>query len=289
MKYLKSLPLLIREETFIIFYYWPRFFDLAFFNIKNRTGKLLFDVADIPYLQAKHFGVPACNEQAIKKHFESLIGVSGTLFFITPTLAKLLNSKVLRKKRTLIVPNASNPGFFSPTPLSKNSRRILLCVSGYAPMRGIELLSRAFEKIDGNTALLKLVGHNMPLKFSSEHVIVERRKFYRDMPQVYSNSYACVVPHRKNAYMDAALPLKLFDAMAAARPVVVTDCYEMSKLVREEKCGIVTEDNHTSLAEGIEYLLSNPRIAEEMGMKGREAVEKRHSWFHRADLIKRNL
>ena len=43
----------------------------------------------------------------------------------------------------------------------------------------------------------------------------------------------------------------------------------MSSLVKKEKCGIITNDNAESIADVIDYLLSNREIAEEKGVKGK--------------------
>lgn len=220
-----------------------------------------------------------------------MIGIANVLLFISSAQIGLLRPKPSRKKKVVLVPNASNPNFFRPTPLPTKKKQVILLVSAYAPMRGIDVLVDAFRIIlkRRKDVILKLVGYNMPLKFQSKNVIVERNKFYRHMPEIYSDSDVCVIPHKRNAYMDMALPIKLFDSMAASRPVVVTDCLEMSKLVEREKCGISSSCNPTSLSESIDYVLSNRTIAEEMGLKGREAIEKRHSWQHRAETIKRHL
>ncbi len=125
---------------------------------------------------------------------------------------------------------SSNPKFFKKTALPSKGEKNILCVSGYAPMRGIDILADAFDLIrkKHKDTFLRLVGYNMPFHLNREGVIIERNKFYKDMPKIYSEAYVCVIPHRKNPYMDMALPIKLFDAIAASRPVIVTRCSEMA-------------------------------------------------------------
>jgi glycosyltransferase involved in cell wall biosynthesis len=112
-------------------------------------------------------------------------------------------------------------------------------VTGYAPNRGIETLVEAFRLLkDSENNELKLVGYNMPTIFSSNNIIVEKDKFYAEMPYIFSRAYISIIPHKKNPYMDSALPLKLFDSMASARPVVVTNCEEMANLVLKRNVGL---------------------------------------------------
>ena len=285
----KFLPSLLRDENVLIFGYSPTFLDLFIFRMRKNRCNILFDIADIPYLQPSF--VPS--RDAVRKHkrpFLQLAHIADLLLFVSPSLLSLSGLNAL-KKNVLIVPNASNPAFFKSTPLPRGRKKIILCVSGYAPMLGIDVLVDAFCMIrkKRRDTLLKLVGPNIPSRLMREGVIIERNKVYSDMPKVYSESHVCVIPRTKSPYMDSALPIKLFDAMAASRPVVVTNCFEMSRLVENEKCGVTTNSDAKSLSEAINYMLSNLSLAEEMRVKGREAVEKRHSWAHRARTIKQHL
>ena len=159
-------------------------------------------------------------------------------------------------------------------------------MTGYAPNRGIETLVEAFKLLgDSENYELRLVGYNMPATFSSNNIIVEQDKFYAEMPETFSRAYLSIIPHKKNPYMDSALPLKLFDSMASARPVVVTNCEEMASLVHKEKCGIVVDDSAKSIADAIKYLLESPDESMKMGLNGREAIEKRYSW----EVIAKNI
>ena len=285
----KFLPLFLQDENFLIFGYSPTFLDLLIFRVIKNHRKILFDIADIPHLQAMYFEPSKEPDPKHKPPFFQLAEVADVLLFVSPSLLSLSGLNDLKKK-VLIVPNASNPAFFRSTPLPSGKKKIVLCVSGYAPMRGIDMLVDAFCMIrkKRKDVLLRLVGPNIPSKLLKEGVIIERNKSYEHMPQVFSESSVCVIPHRKNPYMDSALPIKLFDAMAASRPVVVTNCSEMSELVESEKCGVSTNCDAESLSEAIDHLLSS-NVAAEMGLRGREAVERRHSWTLRAETIKQFL
>lgn len=289
-KGMKYAPLLLRTDKILIFNYYPLPYDSFVFSSLRKNCNFIFDVADIPHMQQTCFDPEKDNNKKIQKKFLWLINISNTLLFISPSLANLLSINLERKKR-IFVPNASNPRFFLKKPMPAEKRKVILYVGGYSPMRGVDLLIEAFNLLrkKRKNAILKLISFNAPHNLGKNGIVVKRNQFYSDMPRVYSESHVCVIPHKKNPYMDAALPIKLFEAMAAARPLIVTNCYEMGKIVRNEKCGLVTEENARSLAESIDYLLSNDSLSQEMGEKGREAIEKRHSWRHRAQEIMKNI
>lgn len=290
LKYIKSLPTLSRDKQILLFGNRGRFFDDLFFRgLKSNGARIIYDVADLPHLQNFYFGEGTIDVR-LARRFYSLISLADVLIFVSQSAPSLLGEYSAGNKRTLIVPNAADPAFFKAAP-PRTKPKTILYAGGYAIARGVDDLVTAFNVVEKKhrDIRLRLLGANMPSKVESEKIVVERDKIYKDMPQAYAESYMCIIPHKRNPYMDAALPVKLFDAMASARPLVVTDCIEMKRLVEKEKCGIVAHDNSTSLAEAIEYLVSNPQIAKEMGNRGRDAVVKRHSWKHRAQNIKVGL
>lgn len=290
LKYVKATPTIMRHKDVLLFGSRGRFFDTIFFRAMRAYGaRITYDVADLPHLQNFYFWGGAIDER-LARRFHSLVNLAEILIFVSPSAPNLSEPHALRDKKTIIVPNASNPDFFVPIP-RRQKTKIILYVGGYAVARGVDDLVAAFNVVKKTRAdvRLRLVGVNMLSTFVSERVSVEKDKTYRDMPKVYGESYACIIPHRRNPYMDAALPVKLFDTMAAARPVIVTDCVEVKRLVEEEKCGLVARTNPDSLAEAIGYLVENPLIAQEMGVRGRKAVLDRHSWKHRAQTIKEGL
>jgi glycosyltransferase involved in cell wall biosynthesis len=86
-----------------------------------------------------------------------------------------------------------------------------------------------------------------------------------------------VLPPHQN-FM-AALPVKLFEYMAAGLPVIASDFPLWRQIVEGAGCGLVVDPlDVDAIARAIEFLLSNPREAEAMGRRGRHAVETRYNW-----------
>jgi len=288
LKYLKSMPQLWGHKDILLFGSRGRFFDNFSIGIlKSHGTRIIYDAADIPHLQNFYFGDGVIDTN-LARRFYSLVNLADVLMIVSKSALSLFKQDTLKSKSVIIVPNASDPSFFKVVPIQTKTKT-LLYVGGYAFARGVDELVAAFNilKRKYSEIKLRLVGANIPLKFESDRILVERDKIYKDMPKVHAESYLCIVPHKKNPYMDSALPIKLFDAMASARPVVVTECTETKNLVEKEKCGVVAHDNPDSLSEAIKYLILNPKVAEEMGSCGREAILKKHSWKHRAETIKK--
>lgn len=72
---------------------------------------------------------------------------------------------------------------------------------------------------------------------------------------------------------------KLFEYMQNGLPIICTDFTLWKEIVEQEKCGIcINPHDINSISEAINYLISNPDIAKEMGENGRNAVKSKYNW-----------
>jgi len=75
------------------------------------------------------------------------------------------------------------------------------------------------------------------------------------------------------------LPNKLFEYMASGKPVVASNFPEMRRIIEEGRCGLLVDPTDPGdIARAILYLLEHSQEAEEMGRRGRKAVEERYNW-----------
>lgn len=79
-------------------------------------------------------------------------------------------------------------------------------------------------------------------------------------------------------YMDA-LPVKMFEYMAAGIPVVASNFPLWKEIIEKSKSGLCVDPlNPKEIAKAINWVMENPLQAEQMGRNGREAVEKEFNW-----------
>jgi len=74
-------------------------------------------------------------------------------------------------------------------------------------------------------------------------------------------------------------PIKIFEYMSAGIPVIASNFPGFSKIIEEAGCGILVDPlDPRSVARAIEYIFHHPKEAEQMGLRGREAIKSRYNW-----------
>jgi len=155
----------------------------------------------------------------------------------------------------------------------------VLCVGRLVSYKGVEFLIRALESIK---ARLWIIGSG-PLEASLKNLarekgLADRIEFLGQLSdeEVVRYYHACdvfVLPSITNAEMFGVVQL---EAMACRKPVISTTLPTGVPWVNQHgKTGyVVAPGNAGELAKGIQHLLSNPELREEMGEAGRMRVEE---------------
>src|SRR5262249_8528940 len=80
--------------------------------------------------------------------------------------------------------------------------------------------------------------------------------------------------------------MKLFEYMAAGIPVIASNFPAWKEIIDGVKCGLVVDPlRPEEIARAIEFLLTHPVEAEEMGRRGEAAVRDTYNWHSQADVL----
>ena len=97
------------------------------------------------------------------------------------------------------------------------------------------------------------------------------------LPLLLAAADVCLVPLRKVALFETTLPVKMFEVMACARPIVLSADGKARQIAEQEaKAAIAVEpENAEAIVSAIFYLREHPGEAEAIGQRGRSYVEAR--------------
>ncbi len=97
--------------------------------------------------------------------------------------------------------------------------------------------------------------------------------------EVLARSAAGLVTLHATPKFVHALPVKMFEYMAAGLPVIASDFPEWRDIIEGNGCGLcVDPTNPDAISRAIRYVLDNPEEARKMGARGRNAVATKYCW-----------
>ena len=168
--------------------------------------------------------------------------------------------------------------------------RFVLCyLGGFDRHRGIESAVEAMPEILRRipAAFLLLVGRGATegaLRRRAarlglgDRVAFEGWQPFERFPSYLAASAVGLIPHLRSEHTDTTIPHKLFQTMLLERPVVVSDCRPLKRIVEEVGCGAVHRSGDPAALAGAVVSLADAEIRARMGRAGRRAVEERYRW-----------
>jgi glycosyltransferase involved in cell wall biosynthesis len=170
----------------------------------------------------------------------------------------------------------------------KSDGKVVGTVGRLSPEKGHENLFKAIIRIAPNNGDLTLVVvGDGPLKKklqaqANKFKIVDHIIFTgisNEIPSLMSIFDVFVLPSQTEG-----LPMALLEAMAAKKPVVATDVGDVSSVIQNQVSGLLIPPNNSEkMAEAINRLLSDKKLADNLAQKGFEMAKKKYSSSNMAE------
>lgn len=155
--------------------------------------------------------------------------------------------------------------------------------------RGVDTLLAAMPRVlrAAPRAHLVIIGAGTQLgrlrAQASELRVQDAVTFLGWVPYARAHSYlasadVCLIPHASTESNNTTISNKLFDYMAAGKPVVASDCPPTARMIQSVGCGLTFPAGDPSALAGTVEELLDPGIREVMGRKGKEAVRNTYNW-----------
>ena len=98
-----------------------------------------------------------------------------------------------------------------------------------------------------------------------------------EIPRLLNSADILVVPLKKQ--LTGAVPSKLYESMAAAKPVILIAENEAAGIVNGAGCGIVVKPGDVQgIVNAIKKLAEDPKTRKQMGENGYQAVVKKYNY-----------
>ena len=270
----------VESSTFL-----PAEADVLFLGLARALGvPVLTYIRDAYQLFDEYYGADTprrwLGKHAFLPFVRALGAVSSRLAFPTVGLAAAVGGEA---SEVVILP----PG--SPTPVrvprSPDARQILYVGAARWPAQGVDRLIEAVglaRKAGAELELTIVTDPDQEPQGPRPAWLHVRRAHGSQIHELLPNVLATVIPRSRGAYNDLALPIKLFEYLAYGRPLVVTDCVEQARIVRDADCGLVVGDGAEELAEGLTRVRQATPEAVDRWSERAIAAAEGASWVHRA-------
>lgn len=198
-------------------------------------------------------------------------------------------------KKVDLVPNGADPGMFDPDATgssfrqehSLNGKFVVLYAGAHGISNNLEVVLEAAQLLKQADAIqfvligdgkekIKLVEQARQMGLTNVTFLPPVPK--NGMPEALACADACVAILRPLELYKTTYPNKVFDYMAAGRPVILAIGGVIQQVVEQACAGIpVTPGDPASLANAVQYLVNHPDQCRKMGQSGRACIEQHFS------------
>ncbi|MBD3179565.1 MAG: glycosyltransferase [Candidatus Latescibacteria bacterium] len=165
-------------------------------------------------------------------------------------------------------------------------------VGGFAPHRGLDVVVKALPLAAEEIPSLKLVlvgGRNPAYRDYLEKLALElgcrdivEMTGWVNFEKIWSYIEAsdiCLVPHSRNPHTDTTIPHKIFQYMMRGKPVIVSDCPPLKRVIEESRAGLwFRYDSPEELAGQIVKLYRDNQQRESLARNGLRAFREKFNW-----------
>jgi glycosyltransferase involved in cell wall biosynthesis len=219
----------------------------------NKSVKIVYDaheyeINDKPYENKISIKIKYLLEKYLIKYADKIITVSNS---IAEEYVKLYGiEKPAIVLNTPLYKEIERKDLFRKKLRIEEDKTIFLYQGSLSEGRGIEILLEAFKTIENNKAVIVFMGYG-PL----EELIKEYSKKYENIYFHPAVAHDVLLDYTSSADFGVSiiedlclsyrycLPNKLFEYLMAEVPVIVSNLYEMKKLVEINNIGLVLEKN----------------------------------------------
>ncbi len=195
-----------------------------------------------------------------------------------------------------VVENGVETGTFSPSASGDSDLRQQLRLEGkfvasyigtMGNAHGLETLLDAAQRLQQNPNIVFLLigegAEKQKIQAAAESRCLTNVRFVDQQPREKIPAFilasdVCLVLLKRTDVFKTVIPSKMLEFMSCSRPVILGVEGQAQAILEEAGAGLVIEpENSEALAQAIQYVAQNPKIAEAFGRRGREYILQKYS------------
>lgn len=256
-------------------------------KLKRLEKKIIFDShEDVGKDILSKEWIPALLRKSIASIYDRYERYACAKFDAIITATPFIRDKFLNiNKNSIDINNFPILGELSNSVKWEDKKDEVCYVGGIAKIRGIKEVVQAMHSV-GNIRL------NLAGIFSDKDVEKEVKNYdgwknvnelgflnREEVAIVLGSSKAGIVTFYPLLNHIDAQPNKMFEYMSAGLPLITSNFPFWKEIVEGNKCGIcVNPLESKEIADAINYIISNPKEASQMGENGRKSVLEKYNW-----------
>jgi glycosyltransferase involved in cell wall biosynthesis len=210
---------------------------------------------------------------------------------VTQAFAERLAAGGVPRAKLAVIPNGADLRLFSPqsdghavrAALDLDGRFVVAYVGSHGLSHGLDAVLDAAAARPEVTFLLVGDGADRDRLLTErdrrrlDNVVMRPSVPKAEVPGLYAAADACLVPLREVPLFETFVPSKLFEVLAAGRPVIGAVRGEARDiLARSGGALLVDPERGDQLADAVERLRADPQLRAELGRRGRAFAEQHY-------------
>jgi glycosyltransferase involved in cell wall biosynthesis len=236
-------------------------------------------------------------ERWIKIEKKVLMQVDKIIAVVDEMKNRLIAQHSIPVDKIIVVSNLEDIDFVKHAKVDEDILRkyegkfVILYIGGFGMHRGIDTAIKGMQYINKDDALLLLVGKGSKKIQNYFQSLIKENKLenkvelvgWQPFDKVFTYqklASICIVPHNSNEHTNNTIPHKLYQYMMVGKPIIVSSCLTLARIVTEANSGLVFEaGNPKDFANKVLKIYEDKSLQNILGQNGYiYTFEKGHTW-----------
>jgi len=210
---------------------------------------------------------------------------------------RMIKQHKIPEDKIVIVSNLEDEDFVKKAKVDEDliqrykGKFVILYIGGFGAHRGIDTAIKGMKYINKSDIILLLVGRGSEKIEDDFRRLIKENKVedkvemigWQPFEKVFTYqklASICIVPHNSNEHTDNTIPHKLYQYMMVGKPIVVSSCPPLARVVKEADSGLVFEaGNYRDFYDKTIKIYCNENLQKKFSENGlKYTFEKGHTW-----------